>query len=1051
MFPPPPRHFRRGSLAAAIFLFASLDSAFVCAEEAGFDGNYEPDVVTLTATALQLRGSALLPHDIPGETYNELTGSIGHRVRDMTITDNGPLSFSVERRFEEQPQSYPFALANQSLIIPHLDFETNLGVTGRRRADHALSYRSEHPRDMSCSALTSAGVADIDWQSHPDRAIIELLNGIDFNYAGGTVHLVPRALIDPQALAHFPADALLASSDNWWLACQGELYVLRSPGGVVYRIDASVNAEKWFTRRVSATGNSSNIRHYYNRYRYRVYVSKTSQLNSRLDYRYENAPVGVVQKPLLATHLADNSLHHKRLKAVELRTEGDGATETQTLKRISFSYKDGGSCGGLLERVDSSDTVVPAVVYHYTAIGDVNAGITDHEPQSKCVLTGVKFDSGNQQALQWQFSYGIQSDASGDVQYFNGVSYNSGEFFYLPLRSVTIPTGATVSYSYRPLSTCGYQRVKLYGETKAYKCQSQQISSWRPAVLERTVSPKSDDIRSPGTQDTTFNYFSDGSSRSEAYREILFGDQKHLLRFKRLDRLAASQNYQDGTAEDGRLTRHQLHTVSDGALIFDTQFYWKEYSGFPVTSNLRRYYDTPNPSENNSNRIFTKGAGWLNTRRHYLFDARRYVVNAVLTTMNGYRFVTRYADYDNFNYPKRTTETMERLDGSEKIERKTRVTYGHKKGDGSLDNPWMLGLVVRRAVDSDEAMPLLSTYVFNARGQMVKQILAGIQTRFAYQVHGQVRWRMDGNNVKTTYSGYRFGIPSSEQAADTSRLYRRVDAHGNLYQQSQRITAAIDNKNKYEFTDRFHQLSKITPVASGGQSASAATVIQNPVWDNPTHAAYRQRIVKTGTQREVVTHYDSFGREIKSVQTAKNNSHSPRIVQVRNYNALGQLVFVGDPMRNNTESYASGMDYSYDGAGRLATRGHNQKNQSVSFCYSASCGSSGKLRFGVQVTDEGGFWRVDNYRALGSPASRELIETVQKIAPPSHFQDRSQFVTTTLSRNLTGFITAISQRGSGSGSSAVTRTYQPREINGSSTKQLYKETHPEFGVREVLE
>jgi hypothetical protein len=476
---------------------------------------------------LQQRGSALLPHDIPGETYNELTGSIGHRVRDMTLSDNGPLSFSVERRFEEQPQSYPFALANQSLIIPHLDFETNLGVTGRRRADHPLSYRSENSKDMSCSALTSAGVTDIDWQSNPERAAIELLNGIDFNYAGGTVHLIPRVLIDPQALAHFPADALLASADNWWLACQGEHYVLRSPGGVVYRFDASVSAEKWFTRRTSTNANSSQVRHYYNRYR--VYVSKTSQLNSTLDYRYEHAPVGRVQKPLLATFLADTSLHHRRLKAVELRTQGDAATETETLKRISFSYKDvAGSCGGLLDRVESTHTTVPAVVYHYTVIGDVNAGITAHEPQSKCVLSGVKFVSGNQkEALQWQFSYGIQSGASDAIQYFDSGSnsdtnsaYNAANF-YLPLKSVTIPTGATVSYTYRRLKACAYQRTKLYRETKAYKCQSQVTgNNLRPAVLKRTVSPKSDDIRSSGAQDTTFNYFSDGTNRSEVYREI---------------------------------------------------------------------------------------------------------------------------------------------------------------------------------------------------------------------------------------------------------------------------------------------------------------------------------------------------------------------------------------------------------------------------------------------------------------------------------------------------------------------------------------------------
>jgi len=51
----------------------------------------------------QPRGATMFSVPIPGETYSELSGAIGHRAVDMSISGNGLLRFDLVRKFEEIP------------------------------------------------------------------------------------------------------------------------------------------------------------------------------------------------------------------------------------------------------------------------------------------------------------------------------------------------------------------------------------------------------------------------------------------------------------------------------------------------------------------------------------------------------------------------------------------------------------------------------------------------------------------------------------------------------------------------------------------------------------------------------------------------------------------------------------------------------------------------------------------------------------------------------------------------------------------------------------
>jgi len=123
------------------------------------------------------RGANLFAVNVPGETFSELSGTLGHSAIDISLTGNTPLSYHLRRDFEEIPNAYPYALGNMSIRTPHLSINTNLGKIDWKFAYSTVSRNQDH------------------------------------------ANFRPKHLIYPPLISKFPDDTVLASNDGWYMKC----------------------------------------------------------------------------------------------------------------------------------------------------------------------------------------------------------------------------------------------------------------------------------------------------------------------------------------------------------------------------------------------------------------------------------------------------------------------------------------------------------------------------------------------------------------------------------------------------------------------------------------------------------------------------------------------------------------------------------------------------------------------------------------------------------------------------------------------------------------
>lgn len=1032
---------------------------------------------TFTAKGIERRNAELFHVPIPGETYDELSGAVGHRVTDMTLKGNGLLSFGLIRKFEEVPSAYPYALGTMSLDVPTLTIES-------RYIDNA----GPHPTNFHCDSWTAEKTANIQTAHH-------VYNAMPFKHEGGSTLLQSRDLATPEFRALFPADALYLSPDYYYLSCEGERFVIHAPDGVEYVFDAS-GTERTTNTRIRGSYDNPKLQLYR---KYTLRVVEKRRLTARLRYTYEAMPHFIYNDdgttaphPVNAPLRSPNSeywrasryvahfapyIHRKvRLRSVALKVTGESD------RVVNFKYRPehrGATCPGLLEKAYSSHTAQDEVKYSYLPYTSLatNGSRPVGMPPSGCVLHKVTRGDGS----TWQFDYGLVAapkfsvdgvderyPASSTLVQYAGQKTGGksrGDFYaYLPLRSVKIPTGATVTYDYMDvhpgrevtlggLGLCEYQDIARVSDTtlrwygvytgpEDCRREGSKVAPRRPAIIARTVSGAGI-ITAKATIAYKRNLPADTPSGVPSYtveRWIQDGSRTTRLVFYRTDRVVQPDLNVSQLQNGGRLKRLEIYRgiqtphsppPPDNALVSVDYTYTEKNNSFIKRGT---WYN------------FSKDSGVLwwreaNNRSTYVYDMRQVSLAKKVIHMDGLTMTTEYQSFDAYNNPTRIIESQSGPDA------RSRTTLLGYDNNYSSKNVWFVKAPTSKQVYAGLLKYSYSTTFYNSNGLPRERIEDGRRIYYGYHGHGQLFYQGTGGTY-TYYRDYVNGVPTIEYTGYTFRstpTTRDVDDAGNVVQ----LTDPEGRITSYKYRSSDSVLVEVKPPAPLG-----TTTIQPPIWQG----SWPRYSSEAGPEKTTTTYFDALGRE-----TARRESADGTVVaRTTKYDREGRIVFQGDPAPNFTASNEVGVHLGYDALDRVVLRRQTREPSGIRICYGPPCNDdpdfsgAGNVAFGHAVRDQNGYVSAYNFRSLGSPANRVLMSIrreVRRSGETAHWGDsRPRVVQTTISRNLLGFVERVSQ---GSGGGAVVRWYTPyRHFYGGSeyvTSMLGAETHPEFGTRTVLE
>ena len=991
------------------------------------------------------RGSELFAIATPGETYNEITGAIGHSAVDMSISGNGVLGFDVRREFQSRPGEYPYDLGTMSLRIPHISFEAFSSTIGPA---------------MTCS----------QWESEGG----EVFNDIQLQSLGGNVSLIHKMQVSAGARSLYPTDAQYISKDNWVLDCVNDEYRARSPDGTTYYFDANKGAEHILRNRWIANLNGGTNGRHAVFTQYKIYVDRIERLNSSLLFFYTapqpttglNSPFPPEQnyraRPPMHFSSTDGtstgSIHNKRrLVRVELRAGNEnaanGATENQF---IYFTYKSlNASCPGLLESVHSTTTTVSKVRYWYDFVQG-GVGTKDiSAPATRCVLERVDRNAAVSPSSSvfkrtWSFEYGA---VGSQTPYYLPASQDRGHWWQyyaggvssLPLHSVTTPTGAKTTYEYNTGYVCDYQDSHdSYSDNPASACTSAGIDNRvrTPIVKKRTVS--GDDII---TQNTTFHYARiDATYRverkiqnEETIQRLVFGRINHTkVPTGRLDQETKEHQYVDSN----QLMVYELLDAtnpSTPALVSMTNFY-KEGLHFPIEFTTRLPLTTSVKTAPPGSQLPGNYASWHKNRSMYMFNSRRVNLIRTVTTIDGNEYETKYNAFDFFNNPTAIAE-IHRVNNVA-TQRNIALSYDN---DYASKNGYILAGLKYKQTTSGESHPLIESYAYNANGQLSTKTVAGFKTSYSYHANGNVHQVIDGRNKFERRTSYTRGIPKNITDRDGKSTTRTMDGFGNVTSETDpdgvKQTYSINNNDFYKRVSRLN-------INTTGNKYTDRTYSYAQYTDSGSAGTYKTDRESVAGKYFKLTRYDSLGR-VKFTLSQDRTGPTVNRIQRFTYDKLGRLKFKGQ-VRNDW-SVAHGTHYEYDNYGRIKNvRYPFTSSPAIQYCYGPNCAgnfaAAGPVKDGYAMRDQLGYVTVHNYRSFGSPANKELVEIRQEIRPSAwsiaQGDGQDDVVVTTINRNKVGFINSVKQKGSNS--TELTRTYVPHAAAGSTTFLVKSETHPEF-------
>ncbi len=1001
------------------------------------------------------RGPQLFAIKTPGETFNELTGEIGHSTVDMEMSGNGLLSFKLRRDFERKPAQYPYDLATMSIRIPNIQFALAGG---------------ELPAFATCDSMTTNSS--------------RLFNGINFQHEDGNVNLIDETRVQPAVRGLFPDIAIpdddaydaqnpdhlkndFLSHDNWRMDCVGEEYRIRSPNGVNYYFNAQ-GAESYRQKRATYNNSPQNgdgSRSVYYFMNYKIYVDRIERLNSQLKFVYTQAPQNNdpgnpysdvqdyrVRPPMhfqawngSANIYTGLLLNKRRLTRVELRVSHETSPDPALTENqfMYFTYRGAyQQCPGLLERVHSTSTKVSQVKYNYEPVSDNELSID--APQTRCVLKEVLHNIESQPQLDpdgdynfrraWTYEYGAVGSESSYYFPISAVRSSWPDYYhrtgFLPLHAVTTPTGATTRYTYRTGRVCDYQDTHngRYRSVDIY-CDDDADGQKIPWVTKRTVSGE-------GLSDQVTQILYNRRDDDYTVDRVIFDEESwHLMVFGRLDRdNIPTEALTDRQIKSGKLLSYQLYdstNLNKPPLVTTTNTY-AEALRFPLSAG-----HTPTSSWSRTSGVY---ASWHDNRLAYLLDSRRVNLVSTVTQVDGVEYETKYNQFDFFNNPTEIQE-FHRVGG---VENSRTITMSYDN-NYSGKQVYFVSALKYREINAGEDFPLIDRYTYNPLGLLGSKTIAGFTTSYAYHRNGDVHMVIDGRNQPERRTAYSRGIPKLVVNRDLSQVERKVDSVGNVTEETDENGVKV----YYTYSDRYKRLSKrrIDP----SESDYLATNIQNPQFATSDDSNYRMKTEIVYGKYRKDTNYDVLGRVV-SIDESDLTGPIEKRIQRFTYDKLGRMTFKGFVREDNTATY--GTHYEYDNFGRIENIRYPLANSpAIQYCHGPTCAGNfatiGAVKDGYAMRDQDGYVTVHNYRSFGHPGNKELVEIRQEIRPGSWNDSTDSAVITEIFRNKVGFINEVRQKGSDNSSPAFSRIYEPYSRAGSTTYLVESENHPEFGTKRV--
>ncbi len=861
-------------------------------------------------------------------------------------------------------------------------------------------------------------------------------NDIKFNYAGGQVSLINKVYLSQLIRNSFPDSALYISKNNWYLDCAGSSFVVHAPDGTEFTLSAKerIASTRDFGYQGTDTRRIENYSQYY------LYVDTIKKPGATATYKYANRggddPYNAAE-PVFIGEDDDNQnrsriRNKQRLESISVVAENDGASEAvRTISAAIEYYGDDSNCPHLIKRISSPNAVNTAVEYSYRKLAEV-----DDIASEQCVLDKVTQSDGS----FWQFDYG-QVDTQ--QKYIVGADPVDGLYkqSYLPIKSIILPTGAKVEYSYYSLPICEYQdvyednsNVSIVGD-EYEDCPAPYYR--RPAVTKRTLLGR--DIK---TSVHNIGYNRPSPNTENVVKRFIDNEKRrHILIFGRIDRFQSplvATPESGRRLHSGRLLSHKVNsTGTNSKTLSVTKHRYYEPISFDGKDISFFDYDSFSypPASADNFRL-------LSGRYKFLYDGLR--INRTVSTINfqGMIYQRRWRSHNEFNQPTRFDEDRKR--GDYQLEsRTTEYEYDNNYASRS-GGRWIIGLPTKKRVGESlfnsggvatnvkSGTDLVYEKGYTDLGWLKWESDQGFVTHYTYYNSGDVHTVQDGRGNVTRFEGYQNGVAFREYPASGGSALSFSDPDGLVYKTQ-------DAERRVEENFRYDSLGRVT---QQWLSSADRMITEYPQWHSQSSSAsFRQRDTLEN-HYQTDTWFDSLGRVRKTRMQDLSGNGKNVWTEVR-YDAVGNVIFESDSLETDPSGGNAGIHYTHDALGRVLTRKHNSEPVGIKYCYGAEgCENTASKQYitdGFVVTDQYGYETSYDLRALGHPSNKVVSRIVQDIEPGG-----ASRVSTRLWHNIHNFTTKVRQGG-------IDRTYTPY-YNGSVLTMLPgSETHPEFGTRTVTE
>ncbi|MBU6952738.1 RHS repeat domain-containing protein [Hahella sp. HN01] len=424
------------------------------------------------------------------------------------------------------------------------------------------------------------------------------------------------------------------------------------------------------------------------------------------------------------------------------------------------------------------------------------------------------------------------------------------------LRSITVPSGATIIYDYEVISTTQHPRgVGQYSLSKR---------TLKGAALKDSV--------------TTFSY-----------DDVWFDND----RFWKTVSVSPS-------AKTEKVFWHTNNSINDDRKAREGQLYSVkvfEPSGGNPLRTIEYTYDT-----------------WGKVGRFYganLNIKDLYAIKSVTPLMlskvvvDG-KYVTQYADFTSYYQP----QTIKEMTGGKS--RVTRKTYLNQQWE-SVSKPQLIGFPLQVKVEGDNGESWINSYSYSEKGRVESTTINGITESYAYHESGDL-YKKEYTNMRgvqrTFYLNYFRGVSTLEEHPLSGSIHREVNPSGTVQWE--------EDQEGYRTYYEYDGLNRTTKVSPPGIAPTFYSYEANKVAEAREGSQYRKEAMLDGLGRPYLiwqegagvtptytrTEYDAAGRVVFSSYPSfnVNEEHGVRTT----YDALNRALTETTTVDNGVTQYCYG-------------------------------------------------------------------------------------------------------------------------------------------------